>query len=48
MDSWWQLGEWSGVSGEELALYNITCPFCIGILRDRPRNEQFGSVGARV
>ena len=28
MDSWWDLGEWSGYSGEELALYQITCPFC--------------------
>ena len=29
MDSWWQLGEWSGHQGEELALYRITCPFCM-------------------
>ncbi len=28
MDSWWSLGEWSGYSGAELALYEITCPFC--------------------
>lgn len=26
--SWWDLGEWSGQSGSELALYQITCPFC--------------------
>lgn len=29
MDSWWQLGEWYGQQGEELALYQITCPFCM-------------------
>lgn len=29
MDSWWDLGEWSGQMGEELALYGITCPFCM-------------------
>ncbi len=29
MDSWWQLGEWSGISGNELAVYQITCPFCM-------------------
>ncbi len=29
MNSWWQLGEWSGVQGNELALYQITCPFCM-------------------
>ena len=29
MDSWWQLGEWSGYRGEKLALYQITCPFCM-------------------
>lgn len=28
MNSWWDLGEWSGYSGRDLALYNITCPFC--------------------
>jgi hypothetical protein len=28
MDSWWQLGEHSGYSGDELALFRITCPFC--------------------
>jgi hypothetical protein len=29
MDSWWQLGEGSGFDGSELALYKITCPFCM-------------------
>jgi len=29
MDSWWQLGEGSGVRGNDLALYQITCPFCM-------------------
>mgnify|MGYP001576278160 CR=1 FL=1 len=29
MNSWWELGEWSGHHGAELALYNITCPFCM-------------------
>jgi len=29
MDSWWQLGEGSGYHGEELAIYQITCPFCL-------------------
>jgi len=29
MDSWWQLGEGSGYQGSELALYKITCPFCM-------------------
>lgn len=29
MDSWWQLGEWSGQHGTELAVYQITCPFCM-------------------
>jgi len=29
MDSWWELGEWSGQRGTDLALYNITCPFCM-------------------
>jgi hypothetical protein len=28
MQSWWELGEWSGHRGRELALYQITCPFC--------------------
>ena len=28
MDSWWQLGEWSGVAGAELALHQIQCAFC--------------------
>jgi hypothetical protein len=25
---WWDLGEWSGTSGNKLALYQITCAFC--------------------
>ena len=29
MDSWWQLGEGSGYQGLELAIYKITCPFCM-------------------
>ncbi len=29
MDSWWQLGEGSGYDGAKLALYQITCPFCM-------------------
>jgi hypothetical protein len=29
MDSWWSLGDWSGFSGSKLALYKITCPFCM-------------------
>lgn len=28
MDSWWDLGGWSGFDGDDLALYRITCPFC--------------------
>src|SRR3989304_2560272 len=29
MDSWWQLGEGIGSCGSDLALYQITCPFCL-------------------
>lgn len=29
MDSWWSLGESSGYQGTKLALYRITCPFCM-------------------
>jgi hypothetical protein len=29
MDSWWQLGEGSGYQGSDLAVYKITCPFCM-------------------
>lgn len=29
INSWWDLGEWSGHSGNKLALYQITCPFCM-------------------
>ena len=25
---WWDLGEWAGKSGEQLALYQIACAFC--------------------
>lgn len=28
MDSWWSLGEYSGLPGTKLALDEITCPFC--------------------
>lgn len=28
MNSWWELGEWSGQRGKELAIYQIECPFC--------------------
>ena len=28
MKSWWDLGEWSGQRGDELALHQITYPFC--------------------
>ena len=28
MDSWWELGEWSGHRGDDLAVYDIECPFC--------------------
>jgi hypothetical protein len=28
MNSWWDLGEWSGQPGNELSTYNIVCPFC--------------------
>ena len=29
MDSWWQLGEGIGKTGEDLSIYQITCPFCM-------------------
>ena len=29
MDSWWSLGEGRGYHGDELAVYQITCPFCM-------------------
>lgn len=29
MDSWWSLGEGYGYRGSDLALYKITCPFCM-------------------
>ncbi|MFW8602513.1 DUF4145 domain-containing protein [Desulfobacterota bacterium M19] len=28
MNSWWELGEWSGSRGNDLAVYEIECPFC--------------------
>jgi len=29
MESWWDLGEWSGQHGDKLAIHQITCPFCM-------------------
>jgi len=29
MDSWWSLGEGRGRFGDELALHEIACPFCL-------------------
>ena len=29
MDSWWDLGEGFGQMGTDLAIYQITCPFCM-------------------
>lgn len=29
MESWWDLGEWSGFQGTELKTYQITCAFCL-------------------
>ena len=28
MDSWWQLGETSGLQGDKLDVWRLTCPFC--------------------
>jgi len=28
MESWWELGEWSGNSGDTLEVWRLTCPFC--------------------
>src|SRR5260370_40530107 len=28
MESWWELGEWSGNSGNTLEVSRLTCPFC--------------------
>src|ERR1700730_10941938 len=28
MESWWELGEWSGHSGNTMQLWRQTCPFC--------------------
>jgi hypothetical protein len=29
MQSWWELGEWAGYSGGDLAIDTITCAFCL-------------------
>jgi hypothetical protein len=29
MNTWWDLGEWTGFDGNDLALFRITCPFCM-------------------
>lgn len=28
MSGWWDLGEWSGFDGNELAVWRLVCPFC--------------------
>jgi hypothetical protein len=28
MESWWDLGEWSGHSGNTMEAWRLTCPFC--------------------
>ena len=28
MKSWWDLGDWRGYQGNELALHAVVCPFC--------------------
>ncbi len=28
MESWWELGEWSGNRGNTLEVWRVTCPFC--------------------
>lgn len=28
MNSWWEMGEWSGRSGNDLAIHEIECAFC--------------------
>ncbi|MDH5711746.1 MAG: DUF4145 domain-containing protein, partial [Gammaproteobacteria bacterium] len=28
MNSWWDMGEWSGYSGNTLSTFKIECPFC--------------------
>jgi hypothetical protein len=28
MESWWELGEWSGHNGSAVQLWRLTCPFC--------------------
>jgi hypothetical protein len=29
MESWWDLGDGVGYKGKSLAMYEITCPFCL-------------------
>jgi len=31
MTSWWDLGEWHGSHGDQLALQEIRCPFCMEV-----------------
>jgi len=28
MESWWELGEWSGHTGNTMQVWRLTCPFC--------------------
>ena len=28
MNSWWELGDWRGFRGNDLAVHEIVCPFC--------------------
>jgi hypothetical protein len=28
MESWWELGEWRGHSGNTMQMWRLTCPFC--------------------
>jgi hypothetical protein len=28
MNSWWDLGEWTGSNGDSLSMHDIVCPFC--------------------
>ena len=28
MNSWWELGDWRGFRGSDLALHEVVCPFC--------------------
>lgn len=29
VDSWWEIGEWSGFDGSKLAFSGLSCPFCL-------------------